>query len=200
MRAKLPAKEKKRIAQELKTALAETPTPPEILVLIESAAHQRTTHADVFHGQKTQEKTILKFLDQLAFTDFDEQQLQRLCTGLMTLQARRPWQNALQHARRRYLKNVFFHLSYVDFYLTEGSPERKTHLAREHLDHARRLIEAIPRGEQQQQFQEQIQEKEKIIAELDAGRPSMFHMMERMFGGFGPEMDDDEDDDDEEWW
>ena len=201
VRAKLSAKEKKEIAQELKAALAQTPTPAEILVLIESAAHQRLTHADVFHGQKTQEKTILKFLDQLAFDAFDEPQLERLCTGLMTLQARKPWFNCLNQARRHHLKNVFFRLAFVDYYLTEKNADRKTHLAQEHLDQARRLVEAIPRGEQQQQLLEQIQEKEEMIAALNAGRPNMFSMMERLFGGFGPGDDDFEDfDDDDDGW
>src|ERR1019366_2972513 len=196
VRAKLPVKEKKQIAQELKSALAETPTSAEILVLIESAAHQRVTHADVFHGQKTQEKTILKFLDQLTFTAFDEHQLERLCIGLMTLQARKPWFNAVNHARRYHLKNVFLRLSYADYYLTDKNAENKTHLAREHLDAARRLVEALPRGEQQQQFLEQIQKKEKIIAELGAGRATMFDMMDRIFGGFEPVFGGDEDEED----
>lgn len=195
VRAKLSAKEKKQIADDLKAALSQTPTPAEILVLIESAAHQRSTHDESFHGQKTQEKTILKFLDQLAFTDFDERQLERLCTGLMTLQARKPWMNCLTQARRKHLHSIFFRLSYADYYLTERHAERKTHLAREHLDAARRLVEALPRGEQQQQHLEQIKEKEAIIAKLDAGRPDMFSMMGRIFEGFGGEMDDDEDED-----
>jgi tetratricopeptide (TPR) repeat protein len=199
VRAKLSAKEKKQIALDLKTALAQTPTPAEILVLIEGAAHQRLTHDEVFHGQKTQEKTILKFLDQLKFTDFDERQLERLCTGLMTLQARKPWMNCLTQARRKHLHSVFFRLSYADYYLTERNAERKTHLAREHLDAARRLIEGLPRGEQQQQYLEQIKEKEAIIAKLDAGRPEMFSMMERMFESFGGEYDDDDDDLDDGW-
>ena len=65
-----------------------------------------------------------------------------------------------------------------------------------HLDDARQLIEAMPRGEQQQQFLEQIKEKEEIIAKLDAGRPEMFSMMERLFGGFDGGFDDEDDDDD----
>ena len=202
VRAKLSAQEKKQIAQELKAALAQTPTPAEILVLIESAAHQRLTHADVFHGQKTQEKTVLKFLDKLTYPDFDEHQLERLCTGLMTLQSRKPWFNCLNHARRHHLKNVFFRLSFVDYYLQEKNADSKTHLAQEHLDAARRLVEAIPRGEQQQQFLEQIKEKEEMIAALNAGRPTMFSMMERLFGGgFGPDFgEDDYDDEEDDGW
>src|SRR5205085_1430637 len=53
VRAKLSATEKKRFAEDMKAALAQTPTSAEILVLIESAAQQRLTHDESFHGQKT---------------------------------------------------------------------------------------------------------------------------------------------------
>jgi tetratricopeptide (TPR) repeat protein len=190
-RAKLPPKEKKQLTQDLKAALAATPVPAEILALLESAAEQRQTHAKTFHGQKSHEKTILKFLEQLPLKDFTEPQLERLCAGLQGLQARKPWQNVLEHARRRFLKNASFRLSWVDYYLTGPRPEDKTHLAREHLDQARRLIEGMPRGEHQQQLQEQIQEKEKFITELGAGRMQMLDVMDRIFGGFSGDMDED---------
>lgn len=204
VRAKLSAKEKKQIAQDFKTALTQTPTPAEILVLLESAAAQRTTHGDAFHGQKTQEKTILKFLDGIRFNVFNEAQLTRLCVSLLTLQARKPWLNCLTYARRHFLKNPFFRLSYADYYLLDNNREPKTHLAREHLDAARRLVEEIPRGEEQQRYLEQIKEREEIIAEINARMPSMNDMIDGFFGGgFGPNFGEDEfgpnDDDDGGW-
>ena len=68
----------------------------------------------------------------------------------------------MEFARRRYLKNPVFRLSWVDYYLTGRNPDDKTHLAREHLDQARRLIEAMPRGEQQQQLQEQQLQQQQL--------------------------------------
>ena len=65
-------------------------------------------------------------------------------------------------------------------------PDDKTHLAKEHLDQARRLIEGLPRGEQQHQLLDQIREKEKIINDLNAGRMSMFSMFDHIFSGFSP--------------
>jgi hypothetical protein len=124
------------------------------------------------------------------------------------LEARKPWFKCLNHARRHFLKNPFFRLSYVNYYLTENSRDPKTHLAREHLDDAHRLVQEMPRGELHQQYLEQIKGLEKLIAELNARNPSMRDMMDRFFTGFGPGMDDDEDDDfdfddddrDEDWW
>ncbi len=195
VRAKLPPKQKKQLTDDLKSALAQAPTPGEILVLLECAAQQREFHAESFHGQKTHEKTILKFLDQLSFDHFSERQLERLCAGLQGLDARRPWLKCLEYARRRFLKNPAFRLSWVDYYLSGANPEDKTHLAREHLDQARRLIESMPRGEPQQQLQEQIQEKEKAIIALSSNPMSM---MEEIFDGFG--FDDEDDDDDDDSW
>src|SRR5207248_1969168 len=119
------------------------------------------THAESFHGQKTHEKTIVKFLEKLTFDAFTEPQLERLCAGLQALQARKPWLSCVQFGRERYLKNPVFRLAWVDYYLSDRNPEDKTHLAGEHLDAARRLIEAMPRGEQQQQLLDQLQAKEK---------------------------------------
>jgi tetratricopeptide (TPR) repeat protein len=209
VRAKLPFKEKKKFAHDLKTALASAeggPTPAEVLVLLESAAHQRSTHFEAFHGQKTQEKTILKFLDGITFGAYSEQQLMRICVGLQALDARKPWFKCLNHARKHFLKNPFFRLSYVNYYLTENSRDPKTHLAREHIDDAHRLVQEMPRGELQQQYLEQIQELEKVIAEMNARNPSMIDIMDRFYSPFNPFGDDDDeddfDDDDEyeDWW
>jgi tetratricopeptide (TPR) repeat protein len=199
VRAKLPTAEKKRIAQDFKDALAQTPTPPEILVLLESAAHQRNTHEDSFVGQKTQEKTILKFLDSVKFSVFDEKQLTRLCDSLRALDARKPWLKCLNHARRQFKKHPNFCLSFADYYLAEKTYSPKTHLIRDQLDKARKLVEELPRGEQQQQFLELIKSREAELAELSANNPSMRDVMDRIFGGFGPDMGDDDDEDDSFW-
>lgn len=200
IRAKLPPKDKKHLADDFKAALAEAPTPAEILVLVEGAAQQRAIHDDAFHGQKTQEKTIVKFLDHVEFNAFDEGQLQRLCGGLMLLSARKPWFACLNHARRRFPKSAFFRLSFVDYYMLEQTRDAKTHLAREHLDAARRLIEDMPRGEVQQKLLEGIQDRQEMLAELDARNASM---RGGFFGGFGDPFDDDDYDDDfadDGWW
>ncbi len=198
VRAKLSAPQKKQIAQDLKEALALAPTPAEILVLVESAAQQRTTHEQSFHGQKTQEKTILKFLDSLPLNEFGEPQLERLCTSLGVLEARKAWLSCLNHARRKCPTNPFFRLALADHYLMDGDPySAKKHLVREHLDAARQLIEKMPRGELQQQYLQQVQEKEKVLAEISARNPSMADVLDRMFGDDGsPFGYEDEDEDD----
>lgn len=197
VRAKLHIADKKRIAKDLKDALTQTPTAAEILALLESAKQQRLTHDDAFVGQKTQEKTILKFLDSIKFSAFDETQLVRLCDGLGILEAFKPWLKCLNHARRHFLKNPLFRLSYADYYLRDKH-EAKTHLAREHLDDARRLVGEMPRGEQQQQLLEKIKLRDEKIAEIDARNPSMSDVMDRIFGGFGADMGEDFDEDEEE--
>jgi tetratricopeptide (TPR) repeat protein len=198
VRAELAHKEKKRIGDDFKAALKETPTPAEILVLIESAAHQREVHEFAFHGQKTQEKTIVKFLDQISFDAFDEAELERLSKGLASLEVKRTWMKCLTFASRKYRTNPFFRLAFVEYYLLDQAREPKTYVAREHLDSARRLIEQMPRGEQQQQYLEKLKDYEKLFAEIAAGQFSMFDALGSIFDKFGP-MDDDDDDEDEDW-
>ncbi len=197
VRAKLPPKQKKRIADDLKAALAQTPSPAEILVLLESAAAQRQVHDKTFHGQKTQEKTILKFLDAIRFDAFSEEQLQRLAGGLQTLNARKPWLICLNYGWSLFQTSPFFALSFVDYYLT-GNREPDVYQARRYLDAARRVVEPMPRGEQQQRYLDAIKDKEEIIAGLSARGSTMMDVFDRIFGDFEPDFDDDEgyDDDD----
>jgi tetratricopeptide (TPR) repeat protein len=200
VRAKLPAKEKKQIAADLKEALARAPTPAEILVLVGSAAQQRLTHEATFHGQKTQEKTILKFLDDIHADEFNEKQLERLVGSLMALNARKPWFACLNHARRRFLKNAHFRLSFADYYITDPGREPKTYLAREHLDAARRLVEEMPRGEEQQQLMDEIKAKDEITTQMEARRGAMMDAIDRIFGGYDPDENDDDDFDEDDYF
>ena len=197
IRAKLPPAEKKRIAADLKAALAANPTPDEIYHLIQSAGQQHLVHEEAFHGQKTQEKTIVKFLDQIHFDAFSEDQLVFLAKDLQTLEARKPWLNCLNYARRKFLKNPFFRLSFVEYYLMENTADPKTHLAREHLDAARRLANEMPRGDVQQRMLDDIQQKEELIARFESRNRGMMDVLDRVFGNAREPFDDDDDYDDD---
>ena len=199
VRAKLPPKEKKQIAQELKDAFAQAPTPDEIVRLVANAAGQRMIHDEAYHGQKTQEKTVLSFLEGVHFDAFDEMQLQTIAGALKILNARKPWLNCLNHARRRHLKNPLFRLSFADYYLMDQSRDNKSHLAREHLDAARRLIEEMPRGEQQQQLLDALKDKEEFLGQMGARQGAMLDVLDRLFGGYGPEEEEDFEDEGDEW-
>lgn len=190
VRAKLPPKEKKRLAENLKSAFSEPATPAEILALIGIAAQQRRIYDDAFTGQKTQEKTILKFLDTLHFDAFSEAELVELAEFLKEMKARKPWFACLNFARRRFLKNPHIRLSLVDYYLLEQTNDPKVHLAKEHLDAARQLVQAMPRGEAQQQLLECIQAREEIANEMAARHRSIMGVFDQIFGGF--EGDDDQ--------
>jgi len=193
VRVKLPTKEKKRFADELKSAFQQSPTPAEILELLATAAHQRIIFEDAFHGQKTQEKTILKFLDGIDLAAFDEKQMERLATGLQIMQARKPLLRCLNFARSRHLKNPYFRLVFVEYYLQDPSGP-KTHLAREHLEQARTLVNAMPRGEQQLELLERMQAQDKLINEFNAMRPRFLDIMGQLEDEFlGDDGGDDED-------
>lgn len=197
VRIKLPAKEKKRVAADLKSAFAFAPTPAEILVLLESAAAQREIHDEAFHGQKTQEKTILKFLSDIDFAAFDEGRLERLAAGLETLNVRKPWRRCLSIAGRRFPRNPSFRLSLADFYLTERNSN--PNLAQEYIDQARELVEQLPRGEQQERFLDEIREKEAIANEIRARSAPNMDVLGEILSRMG-DIDSDDADDDEGFW
>jgi tetratricopeptide (TPR) repeat protein len=199
VRAKLPTADKKRIAKDFKDALVQTPTPPEVLVLVESAAHQRETHDDAFVGQKTQEKTILKFLDSVNYSNFDEKQLSRLCDSLKALEARRPWLRCVTHAHRHFKKNPDFCLSFADYHLADKSHFARPYRVEQFLDEARRLAKEMPRGELQQQLLESIKAREARLAEKIANNPTMRDVLDRIFDGLGPDLGDDDDEDGDFW-
>jgi tetratricopeptide (TPR) repeat protein len=191
IRAKLPPTERQRLADELAAALAEPPTPAEALALLQSAADQRQRKLDAFRGQKTHERTFLRFLDKVPLKKFGEADLERLCGYLQALDARRPWERCLKEAEGRFSKNPSFALSYADFYLTRREPERNLWFIKHHLDRARQLVQGLPR-EAQDRYLPAIRHREERVRELDDGRLDMFSALDRMMGGPGPEGDDEE--------
>ncbi len=195
-RVELPAKDKKQFAEDLKAALSQPATLEEVQTLLDNMAFDHVTYGNECPGQKTHEKTILKFLEKISLNQFDEAQLQRLCAALGVLRARKAWLKSLNHARRKYPKNPFFHICFVEYYVHDDSRNLKMHLAREHLEQARMLVEEMPRGDLQQTYVKQITLMGEMIAELEARQPNMFNMLGQMFGDFGPGSEDDED----EFW
>jgi hypothetical protein len=190
VRADLSAKARKAIAADLKAALADAPTPAEILVLLESAADQRKTHAETFRGQKGQEQAIVRFLNALDYSAFNEGQMQRVVLGLQTLNARRAWHDTARDAEGQYPRNPFFSLSLVDYHLT--SPRGPLIEAASYpLETARKRVQQMPRGELQERYLDMIKEKDRYIAELRSRNPSFMDVLDHMFG----DMDDEE----EEW-
>ncbi len=192
VRAKLPPARRKELADQLQAALAERPTPGEVLALLEVAAGQREAHLDAFRGQKTHERNFLKFLEAIPLEAFDEGQLGRLCDGLQALQARKAWEACLRGAEARFSGSLHFRLSWADFCLTGPSADRRTFLARDHLDRARKLAEALPRGEAQQQWLEKIGQREERLRALGDAGGGMFDALDAFFNAqFGGDEDDE---------
>jgi tetratricopeptide (TPR) repeat protein len=193
IRAKLPPAEKKRLAADMKTALAEPPTPGEVLALLEAAAQQRKRQLDAYHGQKTHERTFLRFLDSVSLYEFKEDEVVKLCGYLQAMDARGPWQRCLERAEFEYPHNAAIALSHLDYLLTQKS-EPSPWIVRDRLDRARRLIQALPR-EAQDRLLPGLRQREQQVHAL-GGMADPMSMLDRIFGFDGP---DDEDDDDDGW-
>jgi predicted Zn-dependent protease len=181
VRAKLPKPKEKALADALKEELAQPATPEEILVLLESAAHQRAGHAEAFKGQKTLERLIVKQLEKFNTRNFDERQLERLCDQLLVMQLRGPWKKIFTAAIRRFPSNVALLLSEIDAELTAKRPAM--YLFSDLLSRVRKLVEAMPRGEQQGQHLDAIKQREELVKALRAKQPlNPFDLLGGMFG------------------
>lgn len=193
VRAKLVPAEKKRIAAELTAALAQPSSPVEVLALLEAAAQQRQRQLDTFRGQKTHEKTFLRFLDKIPLDAFGEDELVKLCGFLQAIDARGPWLRCLEKGVLEYPDNPPLALSRIDFYLTQGkNPNLWT--VKHHLDRAHKILQNLPR-ETQERYLPSFRQREQKVNALGGPVPPM-SMLDRLFdefGGFDP------DDDDEEW-
>jgi tetratricopeptide (TPR) repeat protein len=192
VRAKLPPAERKRIAADLTAALAQTPTPAEVLSLLEAAAGQRLRQLDAFRGQKTHERSFLRFLDTIPLREFSETELQKLCGCLQALDARKPWQQCLEYAERCFPENPTFPLSRFDFLLSRKSGSATWQLG-DALDRARALVQALPR-EQQERFLPFLRQRQQQVESLGGPGRGAMHVLEEMFDSFGgPDAFDEED-------
>jgi tetratricopeptide (TPR) repeat protein len=192
VRAKLSPAERKRLANELTAALAEPATPAEVLALLEAAAGQRQRQLDAFRGQKTHEKTFLRFLDKIPIRDFSEAELERLCGHLMALDARRPWQKCIDIAERHFPDNPAFPLAQLDFYLSRREPDSRPWLLTQALDRARALVQRLPR-EAQERYLPILRGRQKQVEAVAGPRIDPMGVLGQMFDSF------DEADDWDEW-
>jgi hypothetical protein len=195
VRAKLSPAERKRIAADLAASLAETPTPAEVLALLEVAAGQRQRQLDAFRGQKTHEKTFLRFLDTIPLREFSEAELEKLCAYLRTLDARKPWQHCLNFAERRFENNPAFALSRLDFLLARKSGSSPPWQLHETLNRARALVQALPR-EQQERYLPILRHRQQHIEATVGPAVNPMDVLGGIFDAFG---EPDEFEDDEDW-
>ena len=192
IRAKLTPAERKRIAGEMTTALAQPPTPAEVLALLEAAAGQRQRQLDNFRGQQTHEKNFLRFLDKLPIHEFSEAELEKLCGYLKALDARRPWQKCLDVAEERFPDNPAFPLSQLDYFLNAREPDHRPWLLTETLERARELVHQLPR-EGQERYVPILRQRQQQVEAITGSRVSPFDVLGSMFEEFGePEFDEDE--------
>jgi tetratricopeptide (TPR) repeat protein len=191
VRIKLPTARRNELAAAFEHALTQAPTPAETLALLETAAGQRAAHRRGFTGQKTRERALVKFLERLSLEAFNEKQLERLATSLLALQVRKPLKECLREAEYRFPNNPVFCLYWVDYCATARQPEYEAFQMKLHLDKARTLAEAMPRGEEQQQLLERIKQREAKVQEMSrAGLNDMMAEFGDIFEMLGEEDDD----------
>jgi len=185
IRQKLSAAQKKPFSQEFERLLAEAAEPNVVPRLIVQLLNQRLA-GPAYRGQKTHEKMVLALIEKVPLQNYPEEVMEALCSTLADLNAVKPLQRCFNVGRRRFPNNP--RLALIDAeYILKHSSRRDSWRLDNLLRHARKLIEALPRGERHQQLQTRLEELEE--QQRDQGGPGQFFnsMMNSFF-----DMDDDE--------
>lgn len=192
IRLKVTPTQKKEYAHEFQDGLIGALEPRVAAKLVSLAVIQRGA-GPAYHGQKTHEKKILAALEKQPWNAYDEPALEGLVLSLGDLKAARLFERACAEGQRRFPANPRFFLAEAQHLLQFERVARPWDVERL-LKHARALIDALPRGENQQLLLEQLQELEEEHRDM-AGSGSILGGIMNRFFGMGPSFDDEEDDD-----
>lgn len=194
IRLKLTPAQKKVYSSEFQARLNELQSPGAAAALVALALLQR--HADEpYHGQKTHEKKIVTAIGKLPPGSIPENVLESLVESLPEFGANRLVEQLLAEGERRFPENPAFLLAHVKFLLGKGHSHPFD--INNRLTKARKLIDAIPRGERQQRLLEDIQPLESAAKHMSMG--GFFGTFMDFFGRMGGFEDDYEDDFDDEY-
>jgi tetratricopeptide (TPR) repeat protein len=193
IRQKMTPAQKKTFSNEFLDGLLQ-PLEPQLLTrLVANAVLQRAA-GPAYHGQKTHEKKILAVVEKQKLDDFNEDLLENLAASLAELDASKLLERCIHKARQRFPNNPRFLLIEASFLMEKGDIWQLEGV----LKKARQTIEALPRGENQQRFLDQLQELEDKQREMNGPGSFFGDLMDRFFemDPFGGDEEFDDDDDD----
>jgi tetratricopeptide (TPR) repeat protein len=196
IRLKLPRPLKTRFDKEFKDALEEPATGASAAAVVDTAAAHAAAGV-VYHGQKTHEKKVLAYVEKAKSAQFTEEQLGRVCKGLLLLRSTRLLHAFCQLGMRRFPKAAIFPFLEAESYFAKGPQMLYDRWkVQPLLEKAHRLASAMPHDERRKLLLDQIQERQKILQTLGG---ASLGMLEDLFntGAFADE--DDDWDDDEPW-
>jgi tetratricopeptide (TPR) repeat protein len=197
IRLKLPRPLKKRFDSEFKEALEEPATGDGAAAVVDTAAAHSAAGVN-YLGQKTHEKKILAYVEKAKRADFTEQQLSRVCEGLLLLQSTRLLRAYCQLGERRFPKSAIFTFLEAESYVAKGQQMLYDRWkVQPLLEKAFRLATAMPHDDRRAQLLDKIQERQKILQTLNGASLGMFGNLFNN-GAFADAFGDDEDEWDED--
>jgi tetratricopeptide (TPR) repeat protein len=181
IRLKLPRPLKKRFDNEFAAALAAPPSAQAAADLIGIMGSYRAARIS-YTGQKTHEKKVLAYLDKArAGTQFTEEQLFGVCTGLLELGAQKPLEAFAKVGRSRFPDNPHFPFLAAEICFRKRPNQLRHWKVRPLLEEAQRLAAKLPPDEDRQTLLEAIQERQQIIEALNPFGGLFQGMMNNMF-------------------
>lgn len=195
IRLKLKPPLKKRFEKEFGDALAEPPTIPAAVALLEGAFMHAVANVK-YTGQKTHEKKVLAYYDQLPLAGFTEAQLLQAGQALVGLKDGKRLKKVAAKGKQRFHQNPRFDLFEVDTYLLPKPKRTGMWQVRTLLDQVRRALEKLPADEQKEVEQELLRREAVLLKENMMGGPPLGFLPDFMGNLFDPPFVDDDYDDD----
>jgi hypothetical protein len=192
IRLRLAPAIKKRFEQGFRDGLTAPPDGHAASLLAETTGTHALAGVD-YRGQKTHQKKVLDYLKKAERATFTEEQLERLCRGLVPLQSQRLTQRYLDKARRKFPENPTFPLLEAEQELSRGPGLYYGYRVRNLLEDARRKAEKLPHGPRRERLFERVHDHLQKLEALDP----LSRAFENIFGEFDPF--GEEDDSDDEW-
>jgi hypothetical protein len=159
--------EKKRFNNEFNALLAGPADGASAAALAETAASHAAAGI-TYHGQKTHEKKVLSYLQKALPAPMTEDQLERICAALVSLEQHRLLKEYAWCGHKRYPKSPYF----VYFQAESCRPQtvygRTAYQLRELLEEARRLAQALPPDPRRDALLELIRRREEMAGAMGA--------------------------------
>jgi tetratricopeptide (TPR) repeat protein len=162
IRYKLPPDLKKRFSAEFTATLAEPPTVPAALDLLNLAMSHALSDVN-YSGRQTHEKKVFTYAAQALAVPWTEDELERLCMQLVFLKNFKLLRKAIRRGRSDFPASPVFPLKNALLLISLGPGKASAHGIRRSREMAQRLAEALPAGERRSRLFQEIHEVQKLI-------------------------------------
>jgi predicted Zn-dependent protease len=186
---------KKRFNDEFNAQLAQPAEGASAAAVADNAASHKAAGV-TYHGQKTHEKKVLGYLQKALSAALTEDQVDRVCSALVTLENHKLLREYAAHGRRHFPNNPYFPFYEAEAYILMGPYRCPAYQVRQLLGEARRLAQEMPPDSRRDALLDLIRRREEMVASVGpfgGFNLDMFNSFGGMFGG--PDDDGYEDDD-----